>query len=136
MTLVSKELPSRKKQKTKNFALDQGDDFASLVDLDLYSEYLIKRKALITEVKVKGLKLGLINLHLSPYSTDPDQNRLLRMEQATQVCNFVQSKGKKWSLTIIGMDMNDFPSQNGTMNPVYETFKGCGFVDAYNPMEK
>ena len=83
----------------------------------------------------KGVPLRFINTHLTPYNTDMEQNRQLRIQQAEFICNKAlktRLQGKrKWAWAILGMDMNDIPGDS-----VYQTFLNCGFSDAYNPGQR
>jgi len=136
VTLVKRSKKSKLKQKF--ITIPKGTDFASITDPELYGEYIITRKALIVDTKIpakkfkKGVPLRFINTHLTPYNTDMEQNRQLRIQQAEFICDKAlktRLQGKrKWAWAILGMDMNDIPGDS-----VYEIFMNCGFSDAYNP---
>ena len=88
--------------------LSSGDDWATETSLHLWSDHFASRKVLFNQIEVGGCQFILVNTHLSPYDTEIEQNRDVRVEQANTLINAL---GCDWNFAILGMDMNDVPSK-------------------------
>ena len=79
--------------------------------LPLYHEYFLSRKALVHDAKINGIEVRLVNLQLSAFFNNPEQNRELRRGQAEMVCEKLACKNGHYDLLVLGMSMNDLPSK-------------------------
>ena len=104
--LITLSRHSIKKQRLES--LSKGDNYANEAIVDQWADYLSKRAALYTDIKVDGCRIRLVNSHMSSFFNETIQKRAERIVQAEEI---VEKMGCRWDFAIIGMDMNDVPSK-------------------------